>query len=111
LVTAYAARFTWYATTVAFTPRGGAAVAERASPSLGLLAAAISPSLNLIERLWGHLKRTVLANVLYHTLNDLVAAFRKGVRRITGNRDHMGFMFDHDDLTQQVQAKARKLAA
>ena len=23
-----------------------------------------SPSLNLIERLWGHLKRTVLANVL-----------------------------------------------
>jgi transposase len=30
-----------------------------------------SPSLNLIERLWGHLKRTVLANVLLETLNDL----------------------------------------
>lgn len=70
-----------------------------------------SPSLNLIERLWGHLKRTVLANVLYQTLDDLVAAFRKGVARITGNRDHMGFMFDHDDLTQEIQANARKRAA
>ncbi|HZL36241.1 MAG TPA: transposase, partial [Tepidisphaeraceae bacterium] len=37
------------------------------------------PSLNLIERLWGHLKRTVLANVLFETLDDLVAAFRLGV--------------------------------
>jgi transposase len=61
-----------------------------------------SPSLNLIERLWGHLKRTVLANVLYHNLNDLVVAFRKGVARMTGNRDHMGFVFDHDDLTQEI---------
>jgi len=33
------------------------------------------PSLNLIERLWGHLKRTVLANVLFATLDDLVQAF------------------------------------
>ena len=33
-----------------------------------------SPSLNLIERLWGHVKRTVLANVLYHSPDDLVAA-------------------------------------
>lgn len=70
-----------------------------------------SPSLNLIERLWGHLKRTVLANVLYHDLNDLVVAFRKGVSRITGNRDHMGFMFDHDDLTQEIRANVRKQAA
>lgn len=37
------------------------------------------PNLNLIERLWGHLKRTVLANVLYRTMDDLVAAFRRGV--------------------------------
>src|SRR5437660_1830146 len=44
------------------------------------------PSLNLIERLWGHLKRTVLANVLYSHLAELVAAFRTGVRRVTGNR-------------------------
>lgn len=39
------------------------------------------PSLNLIERLWGHLKRTVLANVLFRTMDDLVAAFRRGVIR------------------------------
>jgi transposase len=70
-----------------------------------------SPSLNLIERLWGHLKRTILANVLYENLGDLVAAFRKGVRRITGNRDHMGFMFDHDDLTQEIQANSQRRAA
>lgn len=70
-----------------------------------------SPSLNLIERLWGHLKRTVLANVLYQDIGDLVAAFRKGVARITGNRDHMGFMFDHDDLSLEIQAQTRKRAA
>ena len=34
-----------------------------------------SPSLNLIERLWGHLRRTILANGLYRTLDDLVVAF------------------------------------
>ncbi len=56
------------------------------------------PSLNLIERLWGHLKRTVLANVLFATLADLTIAFRRGVRRINGDRDKMGFMFDHDDV-------------
>ena len=56
------------------------------------------PSLNLIERLWGHLKRTVLANVLFESIEDLVIAFRKGVGRINGHRDRMGFMFDHDDL-------------
>ena len=70
-----------------------------------------SPSLNLIERLWGHLKRTVLANVLYSDLDDLVAAFRTGVRRMTGDRERMGFMFDHDDLTREMQAHSRKRAA
>jgi transposase len=56
------------------------------------------PSLNLIERLWGHLKRTVLANVLFETIDDLVVAFRRGLGRINGHRDQMGFMFNHDDL-------------
>jgi transposase len=69
------------------------------------------PSLNLIERLWGHLKRTVLANVLYGSLPELVAAFRKGVRRMTGDRERMGFMFDHDDVTQELKAKHHKKAA
>lgn len=56
------------------------------------------PSLNLIERLWGHLKRTVLANVLFETLEDLVGAFRRGVGQVNGHRERMGFMFDHDDV-------------
>jgi transposase len=54
------------------------------------------PSLNRIERLWGHLKRTVLANVLFTTLEDLVSAFRKGVGQINGHRQRMGFMFRHE---------------
>jgi putative transposase len=60
------------------------------------------PSLNLIERLWGHLKRTVLANVLFKTLDDLVQAFRCGVARINGHRNKMAFMFRHDDVDQKA---------
>jgi len=61
-----------------------------------------SPSLNLIERLWGHLKRTILANVLFKTLDDLIAAFRRGVGCINGQRAQMGFIFDHDDIQQKA---------
>jgi transposase len=64
------------------------------------------PSLNLIERLWGHLKRTVLANVLFETIDDLVSAFRRGIGRINGHRDKMGFMFNHDDLELGNRKKA-----
>jgi transposase len=60
------------------------------------------PSLNLIERLWGHLKRTALANVLFETIDDLVRAFRKGVTRVNGRRERMGFMFRHDRKTKQA---------
>jgi transposase len=56
------------------------------------------PSLNLIERLWGHLKRTVLANVLFRSLDELVGAFRRGVGQVNGHRERMGFIFDHDDV-------------
>jgi hypothetical protein len=56
--------------------------------------------------LWGHLKRTILANVLYDSLDDLVVAFRLGVRRLTANRDAMGFLYDHDDLTQELRRTA-----
>jgi len=56
------------------------------------------PSLNLIERLWGHLKRTVLANVLFETMEDLVSAFCRGVRCVSGRRNKMGFIFEHDDV-------------
>lgn len=70
-----------------------------------------SPSLNLIERLWGHVKRTVIANVLYTTLDDLVTAFRSGARRLTGNREHMGFMFDHENLIPRKSQQPRRKAA
>ena len=60
------------------------------------------PSLNRIERLWGHLKRTVLANVLFTSLEDLVAAFRRGVGQINGHRQRMGFMFRRRDQVQQA---------
>jgi putative transposase len=60
------------------------------------------PSLNLIERLWGHLKRTVLANVLFRTVDDLVDAFRTGVARVNGHRDKMGFMFNHDRVYRKA---------
>jgi transposase len=60
------------------------------------------PSLNLIERLWGHLKRTALANVLFVTIDDLVRAFRKGVTRVNGRRERMGFMFRHGRETKQA---------
>lgn len=63
-----------------------------------------SPSLNLIERLWGHLKRTVIANILFATLAELEGAFHRGIARINGHREQMGFMFDHDD----VHVPARK---
>lgn len=56
------------------------------------------PSLNLIERLWGHLKRTVLANILFRNINDLTEAFHRGVGRVNGHRDKMGFIFNHDDV-------------
>ena len=60
------------------------------------------PSLNLIEWLWGHLKRTALANVLFVKIDDLVRAFRKGVTRVNGRRERMGFLFQHDRNTKQA---------
>lgn len=60
------------------------------------------PSLNLIERLWGHLKRTVLANVLFNDMDDLTTAFERGVKRINGHREKMAFIFDHDDVLKKT---------
>jgi transposase len=60
------------------------------------------PSLNLIERLWGHMKRTVLANVLYETIADLMAAFHKGMQRMNGRKELMSFIFNHDDAQKKA---------
>lgn len=54
------------------------------------------PDLNLIERLWGHLKRVVLANVLFRDMDELEAAFRGGIERVNARREEMGFIFKHD---------------
>lgn len=70
-----------------------------------------SPTLNLIERLWGHIKRTVLANVLFVTLEDLTAAFKRGVRYLTGNPKRMKFMFDHDEVRREMPRKTHRKAA
>jgi hypothetical protein len=56
----------------------------------------------MIERLWGHIKRTVLANVLFVTMDDLVTAFRRGVARIKGHRNKMDFIFNHDDVHKKA---------
>jgi transposase len=69
------------------------------------------PSLHLIERLGGHLKRTVLANVLYATIADLVVAFRKGARRVTSNRERMKFMFTHEEDEPDTSPSEHQLAA
>jgi hypothetical protein len=48
------------------------------------------------------IKRTVLANVLFVTMDDLVAAFRRGVARINGHRNKMDFIFNHDDVQKKA---------
>lgn len=60
------------------------------------------PDLNLIERLWGHLKRTALANVLFATIDDLVEAFQRGVQLVNADRSKLGFVFNHDDVMNKA---------
>jgi hypothetical protein len=40
----------------------------------------------------------VLANVLFAQMDDLVAAARRGLDDINGQRHRMGFVFNHDDI-------------
>ncbi len=68
------------------------------------------PSLNLIERFWGHLKRTILANVLYRSLEDLELAFRKGASALDGKREQMDFVFKHDELCEKLAAILKRAA-
>lgn len=39
-----------------------------------------SPNLNLIERVWGYLKRSALANIFYGTVGRLIVALARAVR-------------------------------
>lgn len=67
-----------------------------------------SPSLNLIERFWGHLKRTILANVLYRSIADLVHAFRTGAEALDGKRERMDFIFKHDELCEKLAKRLKR---
>ncbi len=42
-------------------------------------------SLNFIQRLWRHIKRTMLAKMLFASLDNLLAAFLRGVRYVKGD--------------------------
>jgi hypothetical protein len=44
-------------------------------------------------------------------LDDLVVAFRQGIRRLSRKRERMGFMFDHEKQTPQTQAETVTMAA
>lgn len=46
-----------------------------------------APNLNLIERVWGHLKRSALANVFHKTVGRLVVAVAKAVRAFNDKRN------------------------
>jgi len=45
-----------------------------------------SPNLNLIERLWGYLKRSALANIFYGTVSRLLVAIARAVRAFNDRR-------------------------
>lgn len=46
-----------------------------------------SPNLNLIERLWGYLKRSALANVFYGRVSRLLVAIARAVRAFNDRRN------------------------
>lgn len=48
-----------------------------------------SPNLNLIERLWGYLKRSALANVFHGTVGRLMVAISRAVRAFNDRRNHL----------------------
>ncbi len=48
-----------------------------------------SPNLNLIERVWGHLKRSALANVFHGTVGRLVVAIARAVRAFNDRANDM----------------------
>lgn len=48
-----------------------------------------APNLNLIERVWGHLKRSALANVFHKTVGRLVVAIARAVRAFNDQSNSM----------------------
>lgn len=69
------------------------------------------PSLNLIERLWGHVKRTFLANLLYQSLDDLVRAFRQAIGFLNRKQSRVAFLYTNTQKKQRIPQHARRVAA
>jgi transposase len=51
-----------------------------------------SPELNLIERLWGHVKRTLVANKLFSSFEKLVEALRTGLESLKHAQKEVQFV-------------------
>ena len=50
--------------------------------------ATYTPNLNLIERFWGHLKRSAIHNYYFETVENLEKAIMRAVRTINRNKKH-----------------------
>jgi transposase len=50
--------------------------------------ATYSPNLNLIERFWGHLKRSAIHNYYFETVENLEKAIMQSVRAINRSKKH-----------------------
>lgn len=50
--------------------------------------ATYAPNLNLIERFWGHLKRSAIHNYYFETVDNLEKAIMQAVRAINRNKKH-----------------------
>lgn len=50
--------------------------------------ATYAPNLNLIERFWGHLKRSAIHNYYFETVENLEKAIMQAVRSINRNKKH-----------------------
>ena len=47
-----------------------------------------TPNLNLIERFWGHLKRSAIHNYYFKSVENLEAAINTAVRTLNRNKNH-----------------------
>ena len=50
--------------------------------------ATYAPNLNLIERCWGHLKRSAIHNYYFETVENLEKAIMQAIRTLNRKKDH-----------------------
>ena len=50
--------------------------------------ATYAPNLNLIERFWGHLKRSAIHNYYFETVQNLESAIMKAINCLNRNKNH-----------------------